>query len=432
LHYDNEPFGNAIYIESPANNTFHVLGNDIQVVTSYTGSTPDAVNFYIDGEKVAEDNEAPYEYIWETEGFNAGEHVIMVKEMLGGIKISEDEATITLQEVFWSEIDLSNLGVDANTRCTDIVYYSSTEAWICTSAPGQGKVLRTYDGGTTWVEVSTTPLGLEQMLVFNDAGQGLFLTQNHKVFYTEDGGETVAELEYGNEYYSQPTFQWKEIFGFGTNLDGEIVAVGKDTGIPYQFEVYRANAASHEPISDYEIPHPNEYGYSPSIYLRGAEAIVYGIQDEDQPNSNYYLTSNDGGVTWANHQFNGLTQTDYLKDASILNESEWWIVGENSTGQALVLISSNAGQSWENVVLDEVAGFNSVHFLDSNEGYATINKSTSVAEPKVYQTLDGGHTWQPVFGLNSTYGMGKVSFLGDQIGVVVGQGPIIYKFGVGK
>lgn len=430
LHYENEPFGNAIYIDQPTNGSEFAIGDQVQFKCSYTGTTPDVVQFFIGPDLVYEDTEAPYEYAWESQGLNEGRYVLTVKEIKDNIEMSQDDAEFFLRVIQWFEIDMNSYGITDNTRCTDVVFYSSDEAWMTTSEAGTGKLLKTNNGGLSWEVAVESNLGLEQLHMFNSGGQGIFLTSTHKVYYTNDGGTNFQEMEYGNEYYTQPTFQWKNIFGISMNLDGEVVAVGKDTGIPYQFEIYRANSASHEPINDYEISHDNEYGYSPKLYLRGNDAIVYGIQDENQADKLFYLTSVDGGLSWVDHEFVGLNESDMLLNASILNETEWWIVGENAAGHALVLNTKNAGNSWQTIELEEVPGFSSVHFVDANKGYATVNKTTSTPEPKVYQTTDGGVNWQPVFGINSTFGMEKVSFLGNELGVVVGQGPVIYKYGI--
>ncbi len=428
LHYDNEPFGNAIYIDEPAAGSQFAIGDNIHFKCSYTGNTPDAVKFFIGPDLIFEDTEAPYEYTLETDGLNEGRYEISVEEIMDGIAISKDTAEFFLRVLEWSEIDLSSYGIHAGTRCTDIRYLGSNDAWMTTSAAGEGKLLKTSDGGNTWQVVKESPLGLEQMEIYNNSGSGIFLTSTNKVYgYSSSSGD-FSELEYGQ--FGQPTFQWKNVYEIATNPHGEIVAIGKDTGIPYEFEVYRASVTTNDPISEYNIPHKNEYGYNPKLYIRGNEALIYGIQDEDQPNKIFYLTSTDGGQSWEDHEFSGVSQTDILQDASILNENEWWIVGEDANGDALVLFTENAGTSWQSTVFDDIDGFSSVHFVDANKGYATINKITADAQAKVYQTNDGGLSWEPVFGISTIYGMEKVSFLGDELGVVVGQGPIIYKFGL--
>lgn len=430
LHYDNEPFGNAIYIENPTNGSEFAIGDHVNFTCSYTGNTPDLVKFYIGPNLVFEDNEAPYEYSWETQGLNEGRYILSVEEMMEGIVISSDETEFFLKRLEWHEIDLSSIGVTSNTYCTDIVYTGNNDAWITTFEGTSGKVLKTSDDGENWNVTIETNFGLMQIQNLNEVNEAVFLTSAKKVFYTNDGGNTIEELEYGDEYYSQPSFQWKNIFGIGTNEEGDIIAVGKDTGIPYQFEVYRADGISHEPFEDYALPHPNEYGYGPQLFVQANRAIVYGIQDEDQSNKLFYAVSMDGGESWTDHEFYDLTGSDILNGASILNEDQWWIAGENSEGKALVLITENGGQNWETVVIDHINGFSSVKFVDTQKGYATVNKTTVNPEPKVYQTSDGGHTWEAVFGINSTYGMKEVTFVGDEKGLVIGQGPVIYRYGI--
>lgn len=430
LHYDNEPFGNAIYIDDPANGAEFAIGDNLNFSTSYTGSTPDRVKFYIGPDLIFEDTEAPYEYTWETQGLNEGRYVLTVEEIMDGIVISNDTADFFLRKLEWREIDLSSTGITSNTYCTDIIYTGVNDSWITTFEGASGKVLKTTDDGASWNVQFESNFGLMQMQNLSTTDEAIFLSTTKKVYYTSDGGSSLNELEYGDEYYTQPSFQWKNIFGIGSNEEGDILAVGKDTGIPYRFEIYGADAMSHEPFNDYSLPHPNEYGYSPQMYTQEDKAIVYGIQDEGQPNKLFYEISTDGGESWTDHEFNGLTETDYLNDISILNDNDWWMVGENSDGNAIVLITNNGGVSWETVVLEGIQGFSSVQFVGTEKGYATVNKTTVEAEPKVFQTSDGGYTWEPVFGINTTYGMKKVTFVGDQKGMVIGQGPIIYQYGI--
>lgn len=430
LHYDNEPFGNAIYIDGPTAGSEFAIGDNVNFICSYTGDTPDEVRFYIGPDLVFTDTEAPYEYSWETLGLNEGRYVLSVEEIMDGISISADETDFFLRKIEWTEIDLSSLGINSSTFLTDIAITGENEAMITTFEGVSGKILKTADNGDSWNVQLETNYGLMQLQTLNTIDEVAFLTAYNKVNFTDDGGATITELQYDFYGNPRPTFQWKNIFGLGMNEDGEILAVGKDTGIPYQFEVYRADGESHEPFDDFSLPHPNEYGYSPQLFANGDQVLVYGIQDEDNSNALFYEISLDGGENWTDHQFVGLTDADMLKGASMFNDDDWWIVGETSGGEALVLISENGGMSWEKIILEDINGFASVTFVDASKGYATVNKTTTEPEPKIYQTTDGGHSWEPVFGMNTTQGMKKVVFAGNQKGFAVGQGAIIYKYGL--
>lgn len=430
LHYDNEPFGNAIYIDAPSGGSEFAIGDHVNFQCSYTGDTPDEVRFFIGPDLVFTDTQAPYEYSWETLGLNEGRYVLTVEEIMEGITISNDTTDFFLRRIEWSEIDLSSLGISANTYLTDIAITGENNAMITTFEGVSGKILSTQNNGDSWEVTLETNYGLMQLQPLNTIDELAFLTAYNKVNFTDDGGATISELQYDFFGNPRPTFQWKNIFGLGMNEDGDILAVGKDTGIPYQFEFYSADAESHEPFEDYSLPHPNEYGYSPQLYASGNRVLVYGIQDEDNSNALYYEISLDGGANWNDYQFAGLTDADKLKGASMINASNWWIVGETSGGNAMVLISENGGISWETVILDEINGFASVAFVDASKGYATVNKTTSDPEPKIYQTFDGGYSWEPVFGINTTKGIKKVVFAGDQKGFAIGQGATMYKYGL--
>lgn len=432
LQYNNEPFANRIYIDAPVNESEYAIGDNVNFVCSYTGDTPDAVEFYIGNDMVFEDTEAPYEYSWESLGLNEGLYRLIVKERMDGIVISSDTTEFYLRRLEWSEVDLSNAGVSSNTYLTDIAFLGQDEAWVTAFEGASGKLLKTSNGGLDWTLKTETNYGLMQLKMLGEYNDAAFLTSTNKVHYTGDGGSSISELQYDFYGNLRPTFQWKNVYGLGLNEDSDILAIGKDTGIPYQFEVYRADGESHEPFEDFSLPHPNEYGYSPKIFSKENQVLVYGIQDEDVSGSLFYEISLDGGQNWTDHQFTGLTDNDMLKDASILNDDQWWIAGENASGNALVLISTNGGMSWEKVVLDDINGFESVIFIDSEKGYATVNKTTANPEPKIYQTMDGGHSWEAVFGLNTTQAMKKVIFVGDQQGIAIGQGPVIYKYGLNE
>ncbi len=439
LHCDNEPFENMIYIESPTNGSQYAIGDNIDFKCAYTGDTPDEVRFYLGSNLIYTDTEAPYEYNWESEGSGEGLYTLKVVEIIDGIEVSTDVADFYLRKVEWSAIDLSYLGITDNMDLTGVAFKDEHSAVITVSEVNKGKILFTDDDGESWTVHLETNFGIAQFLpllsgqVWEDL-EMVFVSTFNKVFnyYINVNGDVVVSIFGYHDYFGNiiPSFQWKKIYGIGANKDGEVLAVGKDTGIPYRFEVYRADKETHEPFPDYSLPHPNEYGYSPKLCVSEDHVLVYGIQDENLPNQLFYEISRNGGNSWEDLEFEGLTDADRLNGAYIFNDDLWWIVGKKSSGEALVLISQNGGMDWETVIVEAIRPFTSVVFINPTKGFATIDKTTDDPEPKMYQTTDGGHSWEPVLGLKTTQGLKTITFVGDSKALAVGKGPIIYKYGV--
>ncbi len=430
LHFEQQAFEDAIYLTNPTNDMQWLIGNELKITTEYTGTTPDWVMFKLNGVMIGTDTEEPFEWNLNTDDFSEGDIEIRVSAIIGDVPYSSDVANVHLREVRWSSIDLSSLGIDEATRITDAQILSGSDLWLSTSNNGQGKLLKSDDGGYNWEVLTNMNMGLEQIVMQNEQ-DGIFLTGTQEVYVTKNGGREIEELRYGNQYYTAPTFQWKKIFALGHNLDGEIIAVGKDTGIPYQFRIYHANSASHDPTGTYELPHPNEYGYPPKMWSDGNFVLVYDIEDEDKPGNIYYTISYDGGKNWHDHRFSTLNGTETLNDIHFINENDGWIAGQEGNS-AIILKTNDGGISWEKINLSEQLPFSSCFFTDPDEGYATIGVNTTEAEAKLMHTMDGGYSWEPVIETVGTQKLNKVKFYGEYDGIVCGDGPHIYRYSVGQ
>lgn len=429
LHLVDEPFGNYIYIATPIEDQSFLVGDEVEITTSFTGETPDEVEFIIDYNTVFVDTEAPFEYTWNTAGFPEFGHIIYVGAKKEGVEIAHDNVSINLVNPVWEPIDLSAIGLNENTDANDLFFVNATKGWMTVNGPGVGKILTTQDAGISWNETYASSTGLLQVMMYNDQGEGVFLNALNKVMGTTDGGATLSELTYGQ--FSQPTFQWKNIFGLASNNDGEIVAVGKDTGIPYHFRIYRAEMAFHTPTGYFEVPYPNEYGTPPKIIMNGNSGFLYDIYNEDEPNTSYFMTTTDGGVSWQGGEFDVVTSNARLHDAHMPDHNHVWIVGEENNN-AIVVMSDNGGQSWTKVDLTGTPPFSSVQFTSTDEGYATVGNWSNDFEAKVYRTTDGGHNWEPLIDTRSKYGLSSVFFLGQDFGVVSGKGPRMMRYSAGK
>ena len=428
MHLQNEVFGNAIFIQNPISGNSYPIDENIMITTSYSGEIPDQVIFVIDNVVEFTDDTEPFEYDWNTENMTEGQHAIRVEEIIDNETVSHDTTHINFYEVHWSENDLSDFGASDQTTCTDMYFNDGNLGWITLAGAGYGKILQTNDGGVTWQENSNTNFPMKKMKMFG-AQHGIYITYFNGVKYTSDGGHTIGTLEYSTiPGVWQPTFQWKDIFDITTTMNDKIVAIGKDTGIPYHFHVYRADIDDHVPFDDFQIPFPNETGMPPSIETYGNKGIVYGIIDEDNTSTAYYMTSSNTCDTWQTSQFTQITNSNtYLRDACYYNEDKLWIVGSEDNS-ALVMISSDGGSSWDKVTVAGASSFGTVTFVSADVGYATLFDYTTVTKSRLFKTLDGGYTWNPVTEVTSQHSMSRVFFKGPNQGMVVGKGDKAYRY----
>ncbi len=426
MHLQDEPFGNDIFISYPVDGNSYLIGDDITVTTSYTGETPDEVEFIYDYNLVYTDTEEPFEFVLPTAGEAEGGHIIRVNAKINGLEIASDHASFDLIIPVWEMLDLSSVGLNENTDANDLFFNSTTDGWMTVEASGTGKILKTNDAGVSWEEVSSISTPLRQVIMFNSS-EGIFLAGDGRVMFTSDGGSNLEELHYGQ--FNRPSFQWNDVFGLATNNDGEIVAVTKDEGIPYYFKVGRANMASHDPAGYFNLPYPNEYGLPPKIVMNGNSGFLYNVYHEDQPNKSYFMSTTDGGVSWEGFELGSVDVNTQLHGAHMPDETHVWIVGEDEDG-AVVIMSENGGESWTTVGLTGTPGFSSVFFVSNDIGYATVKDWSDEFEAKLYKTLDGGHTWNTMIDTRGKYGMSSVFFLGQDFGVVCGKGPQVYRYSV--
>jgi photosystem II stability/assembly factor-like uncharacterized protein len=429
MYLSHEPFGNGIYINYPIDGNSYPIGENINFTATYSGQCPDVVTFTIDGEEVYYDSQEPFEFSWETGNMTEGSHTVGVKGTINGVEETTDDASINFYTVYWSSLDLSIYGLSETSTCTDIVFQDDMEGWMTISNSGNGQIYKTNDGGTSWEEQSNTLFPMQEMEILG-TDEAIYLTNSKKVKYSQDGGQTLETLEYSDiPGVWQYTFQWKDVFDITTSVvNDEIVAVGKDTGIPDYFHIYRAAIDGHSPTGDYTLPVPNYYGEAPKIAIHQNRGLVYGVVDENNTNAAFYLISSDGGVNWEFMQFSQINNNNTnLNAACFINEDKGWIVGSEG-GSAIVMLTTDGCLSWEKVTIDEAASFGSVAFVDSQNGYATVKDNSTQYTGRLYKTQDGGHTWSVVSPVNSSSPMNKVYFLGNNMGFVIGNGSNIYRY----
>lgn len=103
-------------------------------------------------------------------------------------------------------------------------------------------------------------------------------------------------------------------------------------------------------------------------------------------------TTEDGGAHWQHQSFPSPVPTGRTP-AYFTSPSEGWVIISSATsGTSSLYHTANAGRSWD-VAVPELSGQPVVHFRDSRTGWVSHPGRSG---PEVFETSDGGRTWDAI------------------------------------
>lgn len=349
-----------------------------------------------------------------------------------------------------------------------IYFVDSNKGW----ATNNGVILKTSDGGSTWVEQSSNDGG--NYFHFFDKLTGWIV--GYSVVKTSDGGESWQKQDFTtNNRINSVYFVNREI-GWMVGDVGSIYKTldGGSTWLPQSIETYQTLSdvffindqvgwvignkvykTTNGGLSWDELNLDTDNWFE-SIYfidnsvgwLSGRNGTVFKTENSGEswtkqtadvynlPRHIYfedrqigwavgnssngdfliYLSTN-GGLTWI-EQASNLKKT-FTYDIYFLDREDWWISGEGGT----ILRTIDSGINWERQISDaKLDPTNCIHFVDDSIGWAVTDYGN------VLNTKDGGKSWieQSISGENL---FTEVFFIDEDIGWVVGFQP--YEYGTG-
>ncbi|NOY49371.1 MAG: hypothetical protein GXO88_02205 [Chlorobi bacterium] len=439
MHLDNEPMETGVFFENPKDGDWLGLGTTVDLTARVTGATPSKLDFYVDGSLLGSLDSEPWILNWNTASSTYGDHILIVNDMIGGEIVASDTINISLLNAEWKVVDLSPLGQNNETINKDVFFSGSDEGWMVggTEYGFGGYMLHTTDGGLNWETISPTgilaPNTLDNIIFINE-GEVLATTITGQVI-TSMGWQ---EIKYPTLEGFELTFKNFEVNDIAISNIGKLVAVGNVLNEnAYKIMYAKAVSGDYEPSEGPSIPYYyNDMPTKPKIYFRNAKGIVYNLKDQSNPIRQYIMLSDDGGMSWESMQLNasGITRDDDIYGAFFLDENKGWLVGRESQGFAVVLKTTDGGQSWEKINVEDVYNFGSIWMLSTEEGYATVNTINvgDIVKTKLYHTQDGGYSWSPVDIVHTRLPMKKVFFKGPYLGCTVGGGSDVFMFSVSK
>lgn len=270
------------------------------------------------------------------------------------------------------------------------VYFAdSKRGWV---GGDGGLVLRTEDGGRTWVRQTLETKESVNDIYFRDKEDGYLLVSN-QIYTTEDGGRTwvlssrfLAQTFGGAapELYSARFTSKRRGWVVGSLSRGDEVA---DSLVLYTTDGGSSWQRQQVPVKDElihldfdgdkrgwmvgsggRILHTSDGGESWTLQQSGTRAALYHVDFQGEDNGwvvgekGTILRTTDGGATWRPAQ-SPVRST--LLSVKFVNDDEGWVVGRGG----VILRSDDGGQTWKQQDGGTRQNLYALHF-DKKTGWA--------------------------------------------------------------
>lgn len=267
---------------------------------------------------------------------------------------------------------------------------------------GSGNVLKTTDGGITWVKQTVNNSALFIGCYFVDQNTG-WVGGDAGVYKTTDGGNTW-NVQVG------PTGITKLFF---INATTGWAVGGTDGSTPYVGDIYKTIDGgatwSHQSKTN--------------DWIR-----FYDVQFVDANNGWAYAEKNglmvhttNGGESWETLTNN----TTYLiRGMYFINATTGWLGGRTSSS-GVCMKTSNGGTSWSDLVGTINYSVDNMVFIDQNTGWAS---SSSQNGKSIVKTTDGGTSWTVDYSITTNTAANSLFFLDANHGWAVGENGMILRY----
>ncbi|MBD3240910.1 MAG: hypothetical protein GF331_10020 [Chitinivibrionales bacterium] len=276
----------------------------------------------------------------------------------------------------------------------DVHFTDRNNGWVTgdrwvppATPPGHTLLLRTQDGGQTWLEdTSLAAFEIRGDICFSDAAHGWILgnaldtvarTSKNIVLHTSDAGETWAAVDTMSDSLHPLGWAFTDTLNgwmLATQLDGQEILLrsvdGGRTWEPRQLS-------------------PTGYLNAGRLRLSGCDAVdtrhgwLVGVGVIDNAEFLTVLATEDGGGTWSLQTSPGVPS---LNDVCTVGETNVWIAGSDGT----ILHAADGGADGFSSFVRQTSGTDrplySIGFFDSSFGLAAGSNV-------LLRTTDGGSHW---------------------------------------
>jgi photosystem II stability/assembly factor-like uncharacterized protein len=248
-------------------------------------------------------------------------------------------------------------------------FLNDANGWLLTHATGL--ILRTADGGKSWLTQARLEAGYLESIFFADKTHGWICGDKGRIYRTEDGGKVWQqvganrpELVFSGVHF----FNRKRGMLVGMNIQARqsLLFESSDGGRSWQDSSTKVSGT----------------GLSGAItFINKTVGFIAGF--------NTLWRTADGGQSW---QPFSLGQGTVIRDITFINGSTGFAVGH----KGLLLTTTDQGQHWQRADNFADALLRSVVFTNKNSALIAGDRDSN--GNSLWQTNDGGKTWHKVQG----------------------------------
>jgi photosystem II stability/assembly factor-like uncharacterized protein len=294
----------------------------------------------------------------------------------------------------------------------DMDFLNENVGWIA----GDGKLLKTEDGGLTWksyhVDNNWSFVKIDFINEFVGWAVIEISDSTLRIQKTEDGGQswTVQGDDYHWTYNDKVALQ---------AVNDTVVYMSLQSNFLMEHLIFKTTDGGVtwqriSPFSDDRRVNSIWFQDNENGVLIGTEFNSYHV-----PDNSFILRTEDGGRTW---QYRTTTEFSEIYDLQVVNNSTAYFLGrlELGNGSFSLLKTSDFFNSWDSVYHQPNFKINSFYYLDDTHFYMNLTDSRWTA--KLMESHDGGGTWQEMQNhgwVSNGDGGSKIHFLNENDGITL-------------
>lgn len=272
---------------------------------------------------------------------------------------------LCLHAIAQSSYELLVTGIEDDLH--DIFPLNDREIWAYTY--GTGLVYHSADSGKTWQKIAQLDSVFYEQMYFFDSDTG-YIIGMHSVLRTNDGGKTWKNLDPARNnklfYYSMYFETPEKGFVSGFRIKDSLA-------IPSVYHTINGGQSwSERPSATYDVL----FGTSP---YTGNTCIVGG--------KNTIIRINEWPAKWDTLYTDTTKRVVQIRALQAFGEHTIYACSYSG-----VFIRKIQGE-WKNTIFP-YSRFRSLYFADEKQGWITGDKTSNSNRFPVFETRDGGETWQ--------------------------------------